>query len=520
MLTTDLLLTRTYKSVSPYVSIKSIEDELIKNQFVIITDDDSSFLGLLTLSDVIVNPRNIVIDCVTKKPLIQLNTKIPDVLNTMKEMRCLALPVFEGTVFLGAITFDSISNHFFYNNKILEEKVFELTNEIINLKNQIQNRYIPAPIIDDNKQFALKLSHEIRTPINAIIGYSSMLLDDNLSKEQKDNLSTIKNSALFLTAIVDDILSLSKIESGKFEIEESEFKISDLIDDIYKMMQGFLINKNVILVKQIDENIHYRLIGDQIKLKQVLINLITNAIKYTDNGKIELLLHGQQVINSQFNVKFIIKDNGIGIPKDKIKNIFNDYYRIHNTITNKNVGFGLGLAISKKIIELLGGKIDVKSIEGKGSEFSFEIPFKISNNEPNIINKNHCLTQPLLNILLVDDDETNIKLLKKFLNKVGHSTDEVENGHQLIDKLKSNNYDLILLDIQMPIIDGYQATTIIRNKLNLNIPIIGLSASPKDEIQNRCILYGMNGCLSKPINFDELLSLMKTVHESHKADNF
>ncbi|MEZ7500103.1 response regulator [Flavobacterium sp. Arc3] len=362
------------------------------------------------------------------------------------------------------------------------------------------------------EQFLTNMSHEIRTPMNGIIGFARILEGTNLDSDQEQSVKAIKRAGKNLMVIINDILDFSKIEADKMIIEEVQFSLSKNIKSVVELLSTIAEEKNVKLLHEIDPEINNSLIGDPTRLSQILINLLGNALKFTEKGYVELVVSQERESETDTFIKFTVTDTGIGIPKDKIDSIFESFNQASNETSRKFGGTGLGLTITRKLIELQGGTIVVKSEMGKGSEFSFLIQYpKDKKGIANVsIVESKKLTYDFLKdirVLLVEDNELNQLLAVKVFKKWNKEIDIANNGKIAIDKIEKNNYDIILMDIQMPEMDGNELAKYIRTEMGVksNIPIIAMTAHATLEEEKRCLENGMNDYLSKPFHFDELL---------------
>lgn len=357
--------------------------------------------------------------------------------------------------------------------------------------------------------FLTNMSHEIRTPMNAIVGITDILLGDHIETKFKDNLNIIKHSADNLLVIINDILDFSKIEAGKVELEHIEFDVIELLDNLVKTFSLKTSQKKIFFDINIDENIPHQLIGDPYRLNQILVNLINNAIKFTEKGGITFNVNVFRIEDNSIQLLFNISDTGIGIAPSKIESIFESFTQESNLITRKYGGTGLGLTISKRLIELQQGKIKVESELGVGSKFIIELPFGISRKLYKFKKEVSGLKDLTdLKILVVEDNNMNQIVAKQILHKWNAYVDTVNNGVEAIEILSTKSYDVILMDLQMPLMDGYEATKIIRDEnskvLNHQVPIIALTADAFPEIKRKALEYGMNDFISKPFKQDDL----------------
>ena len=416
----------------------------------------------------------------------------------------------------GAIKFINQYIKCLYDDKNRPTKILGTIQDISEQKH-IESELIKAKELAEQaviikEQFLTNMSHEIRTPMNGIIGFAKVLENTILDDNQKQSVEAIKTASINLMNIINDILDFSKIEANKMTFEEISFSISETIKTIIQLLAQSAKDKKIKLLYEIDPKINDVLLGDAAKLCQILINLIGNAIKFTEKGYVELIVTQASKTDLFTTVKFSIIDSGIGIPKNKLNSIFDSFNQASNETTRKYGGTGLGLTITKKLIELQGGMIDVKSIVSQGSEFSFSLDYKRlkSKIKKQKINLNPIRSADFLQtkkILLVEDNELNQLLTVKVFEKWNKEIDIAANGRIAVDKINNNVYDIILMDIQMPEMDGIELTKYIRSNMGQKskIPIIALTAHATMGEEEKCIEVGMNDYLSKPFNFDVLL---------------
>ncbi len=388
----------------------------------------------------------------------------------------------------------------------------------INLRNELELELRKAKQqAEDNanakEQFMANMSHEIRTPMNSILGFSKLLDKTPLNEKQSEYLKSITNSGSNLLSIINDILDFSKIEAGKLQLEKINFNLHDLLSAIQVMFYQKAFEKNIGFAVHKEKILPSMVFGDPTRLNQILVNLINNAIKFTQQGSVELNCEVKHIEHNLVTLVFRVKDSGIGIPKDKIEHVFERFNQGNKETTRKFGGTGLGLAIVKDLIELQNGEIYVKSKEGFGSEFvvTLSFPLVFENASPaqeNTKFEYEKLAHGDKNILLVEDNTLNQKLAIEYLSDFGFLVDSASNGEEAIQKLNGNKYDLVLMDIQMPVLDGYNTTKLIRKQLKLNLPVIAMTAHVTNAEKEKCINAGMDDYISKPFMEKDLYEII------------
>ncbi|MEO6231674.1 MAG: response regulator [Ferruginibacter sp.] len=354
------------------------------------------------------------------------------------------------------------------------------------------------------EKFLANMSHEIRTPLNAILGFTNLVKKKSLDPEVKEHVEVIHKSGENLLNIVNDILDLSKIEAGMMRIETAPFSIRRLVDPIMQMFKEKIAEKQLNFYVDIDSEIPDMLEGDANRLSQVLINLVGNAIKFTSKGSIRLKICCEQNLNGIIKTGITVTDTGIGVERNQLHHIFGRFHQAEDSVTRKYGGTGLGLSIVADLVRLQNGSIELDSEPGVGTAFHIMIPYKICDQQSYVngsadIDLLHAHSFEKLKILVAEDNLINQSLLKHIFNNWELNFDIANNGKEAIELLGKNQYNLVLMDIQMPEMDGYTATQAIRNELKLNIPIIAMTAHALEGERKNCLSYGMNEYISKPI---------------------
>ena len=378
--------------------------------------------------------------------------------------------------------------------------------------NHSEKKVKAASSVKEN--FLANMSHEIRTPLNAILGFTNILQKTKLDPQQRQHIQIIQSSGNNLLTIVNDILDLSKIEAGMMRIEEAPFRVADVMATVQQMLSPKAEEKNLQLILKVDEEIPETVCGDAVRLTQVLVNLVSNSIKFTEEGGVYVRVTPYKKSGDSITLEFVVRDTGIGIPKDKQRFIFERFEQAEAETTRRFGGTGLGLSIVKHLIELQKGTITLNSEEGNGTSILVELPYRITNETvPAVKNTTTTYNPSLMNnstckILVAEDNIMNQHLIKHLLKNWGFEFDLVFNGVQAVEALKKQNYDLVLMDIQMPEMDGHTATKAIRNELKSNVPIIAMTAHAMAGEREKCINSGMNDYISKPIQEEALYNFI------------
>jgi PAS domain S-box-containing protein len=367
------------------------------------------------------------------------------------------------------------------------------------------------------QQFLSNMSHEIRTPMNAIIGFTKVLLKTDLTIKQKEYLTAIKISGDSLIVLINDILDLAKVDAGKMVFEQIPFKMALSISAMIHLFETKILEKNLALVREYDKRIPEVLVGDPVRLHQIILNLVSNAVKFTNSGKITVSVRLLSEDAEKATIEFSVADTGIGIAENKLDKIFENFQQASSGTSRLYGGTGLGLAIVKQLVEPQGGTVSVNSKIDEGSTFSFVLSFMKTSADADVESDTVEMDRGIRNlkVLVVEDIALNQLLMKTLLDDFGFICDIAANGKIAIEKLKASPYDLILMDLQMPEMNGFEATEYIRKEMNSSIPIIALTADVTTVDLAKCKAVGMNDYIAKPVDervlYIKIVGLIKTL---------
>ncbi|MEX2316738.1 MAG: response regulator [Pirellulales bacterium] len=385
-------------------------------------------------------------------------------------------------------------------------------------------------------EFLANVSHELRTPMNAIIGMTELALDEKLSPLVRDYLGTVRSSAHSLLDLLNEILDFSKMEAGKFALQNVSFHLRKLVDEVRRTYEFPLAEKKLELQLHVEESVPDDFVGDPTRLRQVLVNLLSNAVKFTDQGQVSIRIRARPLNEREAEVSFTVGDTGIGISEEDQARIFMPFTQVDATVSRRQTGIGLGLAIASDLVHAMGGVLSVKSKLGAGSEFSFSIPLTresvgpasslppFADREESRSHRPRLADMPTvdkLRVLLAEDVPANQMLVCRALSRRGHTVDVARNGHEAIDLVAKQKFDVILMDVQMPGLDGFQATAAVRSMNGgARIPIIALTAHAMPGDRQRCLEAGMDDYLAKPLDLVQLVQAVEAYAPQAVVDGF
>lgn len=402
------------------------------------------------------------------------------------------------------------------NVKLVTTLVAALRNyqNVMSARQAAKQQAISEAINETKSLFFAQMSHEFRTPLNGVVGICDLLLATQLQKEQRDYVRVIQSSGQHILSLVNDILDLSKVEAGKIELESIDFNVNELIGDTYKLLKP-QVAKGVDFKYSLDSSVPAHLKGDPGRIKQVLQNLLSNAIKFTEHGFVIVNLSASELRQNTISLRITVRDSGVGIAADKLNDLFTAYTQEENSTTRKFGGTGLGLSICKQLAQMMGGDVVARSEKGKGTEFS--VTLVLEHADGRVLTESAETESEVVDadisakyrVLVVDDDATNRMVAQKMLERLGYQVDAVEDGLAAVEHANLHEPDLILMDCQMPGLNGFEATHQIRKIAKCSkVPIVALTGGVTADEMRHCFESGMNDFVSKPIRLEDVKAVV------------
>ncbi len=411
--------------------------------------------------------------------------------------------------------------HYFFF-KVFNKNITTLTEtkNQLNSTNEKLNKTIEEikELSNVRMRFLSTMSHELRTPLNGVIGLTNVLLHQEPRKDQEETLSVLKFSAENLLALVNDILDFNKLDSDVVELERTPFNLYDLIENIYSATKLKASEKQLDFAFEVSEPLRsLTLVGDPTRITQVLLNLLNNAVKFTEKGSVKLSCSELAFAEESVQVRFVVEDTGIGIEESRQLGIFDEFVQASVSTARNYGGTGLGLPIVKRVLELYQSTVQIESSIGNGAKFSFDIIFPYQKDvsddlKSSAVKENKSTNLSRLKVLVVEDNAVNILVIRKTLNRMEINPDVAENGKMALEMIANNDYDLVLMDLYMPELDGYETTKVIRglgDDRKANVPIIALTATVNSQVLDDVLAVGMNGYLPKPFHPDDLFEELR-----------
>jgi two-component system, sensor histidine kinase len=404
----------------------------------------------------------------------------------------------------------------------MTQEVRQQANSQVNLAKEHAARLTAERSNRAKSEFLANISHELRTPMNAIIGMTDLALGEELSPTLREFLTTARSNAQVLLELLNEILDFSRLEAGKFVLQNMPFRLRDLIADLVRTFEFRARDKGLEMQSHIEAVVPDRLMGDPLRIRQVLMNFLTNAIKFTESGKISISIALESNSQKEVEVKFSVADTGIGISAEDRERIFAPFTQVDASTTRRHGGAGLGLAIAGDLIREMGGRRAIQSEVGKGSTFSFTLPLScvpsrsgINQDSPSANGTAEGVLSHTssfkLNVLLAEDMAANQMLVKHALKKRGHRVEIAKDGREAVEQATAGDFDVILMDLQMPEMDGFEATAVIRSDPRMSrVPIVALTAHAMSGDRERCLAAGMSDYLAKPLDLQQLIEVVES----------